>query len=172
MVAPVNKPRTHIIRFIVLLAVQVSLLNQVQFSGYVNPYLYVLFILLLPPRLNRFYLLLIGFGTGLALDVFMGSYGLHAAATTLMAFLRSYVIRLYAVRGEDEWEYLGLSTMGTVKFLSYTLILVFAHHLLLFFLEAFRFAEFFTVLARTLLSTVFTVVLIYLVLLIFNRRSE
>ena len=167
-----NKPRLHILRFIILILAQIALLNQVQFSGYVNPYLYTLFILLLPPRINRFYLLIIGFGTGLMIDIFMGSYGLHAAATTLMAYLRPFVVRLYAVRGEDKWEYLGLSTMGTVKFLSYTLILVFAHHLLLFFLEAFRFSEFFTVLARTLLSTVFTVVLIFLILLIFNRRSE
>ena len=167
-----NKPSLHITRFMVLVLAQIALLNQVQFSGYVNPYLYVLFVLLLPPRMNRLYLLLTGFGTGLLIDVFMGSYGLHAAATTLMAYLRPYAIRLYAVRGEDEWEYLGLSSMGTVKFLSYAVLLVFAHHLLLFFLEAFRLSEFFTVLARTLLSTVFTVVLIFLVLIIFNRRKE
>lgn len=167
-----NRPGLHLTRFFVLMVTQVALLNQVQFSGYINPYLYILFILLLPPRLNKFYLLLIGFGTGLVLDVFMGSYGLHAAASTLVAYLRPWAIRLYATRGEDEWEYFGLSTMGTAKFLSYTVLLVFAHHFLLFFLEAFRFSEFFTVLARTLLSTVFTVALTFLVLLIFNRRSE
>ncbi len=166
-----NKPSPHIIRFLVLVLVQIALLNQVQFSGYVNPYLYLLFILLLPPQINKFHLLLIGFGTGLLIDVFMRSFGLHAAATTLVAYLRPFAIRLYAVRGEDEWEYLGLSTMGTTKFMSYTVLLVFAHHLLLFALESFRFSEFFTVLGRTILSTIFTVVLIFLVLVIFNRRQ-
>lgn len=168
----VNKPLTHITRFIALLLVQVALLNQVQFNGYINPYLYILFIFLLPPRINLFALLLLGFGTGFTIDLFMGSYGLHAAATTLIAFIRPYAIRLYAVRGEDEWDYLGITTMGTAKFLSYVTLLTFVHHFTLFFLEAFRWNEFFSILGRSILSTVFTVVLIYLVALLFNRRRE
>lgn len=169
---PVNKPIVHITRFVALVAAQIALLNQIQFSGYVNPYLYILFIFLLPPRINRFYLLLLGFSTGLIIDLFTGSYGLHAAATTLIAYLRPYAIRLYAVRGEDEWEYLGISSMGTAKFLSYATVLTFVHHFALFFLEAFRWNEFFAVLGRSLLSTLFTVLLIYIVVLLFNRKRE
>lgn len=167
-----NKPLNHITRFFALFLVQVALLNQVQFSGYINPYLYILFIFLLPPRMNRLALLLVGFASGFIMDLFMGSYGLHAAATTLIAFIRPYAIRLYAVRGEDEWDYLGITTMGTAKFLSYVTLLTFIHHFTLFFLEAFRWNEVFSIVGRTLLSTVFTVVLIYIVALLFNRRKE
>jgi len=168
----VNKPLNHINRFFALFLVQVALLNQVQFSGYINPYLYILFIFLLPPRMNRLALLLVGFASGFIMDLFMGSYGLHAAAATLIAFIRPYAIRLYAVRGEDEWDYLGITTMGTAKFLSYVTLLTFIHHFTLFFLEAFRWNEVFSIVGRTLLSTVFTVVLIYIVALLFNRRKE
>ena len=122
--------------------------------------------------MNRLALLLVGFASGFILDLFMGSYGLHAAATTLIAFIRPYAIRLYAVRGEDEWDYLGITTMGTAKFLSYVTLLTFIHHFTLFFLEAFRWNEVFSIVGRTLLSTVFTVVLIYIVALLFNRRKE
>jgi len=62
--------------------------------------------------------------------------------------------------------------MGTAKFLSYVTLLTFIHHFTLFFLEAFRWNEVFSIVGRTLLSTVFTVVLIYIVALLFNRRKE
>ena len=38
----------NIIRFVFLVLLQVLILNNIQFSGYINPYFYIYFILLLP----------------------------------------------------------------------------------------------------------------------------
>ena len=84
----------NIIRFIVLILVQVLVLNNMNLGGYLNPYIYVLFLLLLPANINRSLLLIIAFITGLTIDYFANTLGLHAAASVFLAFLRPGTINL------------------------------------------------------------------------------
>lgn len=84
----------NIFRFIVLVLIQVLILNNIEFSGYINPFLYVLFILLLPFETPAWLLLVSGFALGLTVDLFMNTPGLHAAATVLTAFVRPFVLRI------------------------------------------------------------------------------
>lgn len=76
----------YTIMLVVLVLLQVLLLNNIQFSGYINPYMYVLFILLLPFETPRYLLLLLGFFLGLLVDIFSNTPGFHASATTFLAF--------------------------------------------------------------------------------------
>ena len=151
----------YLVMFVILVLLQVLLLNNIQFSGYVNPYLYVLFILLLPFNTPKYLLLVLGFLLGFSIDIFSNTPGIHASATTFMAFLRPYTIEVISSR--DNLEVTApprLKTMGTGWFLRYTVILVLAHHLFLFFIEVFTFTGFIHTLIRSLLSSVFTIVLI------------
>src|SRR5674536_70033 len=84
--------------FILLVLFQVLLLNNIQFSGYVNPYVYIMFILLLPVEFPSWLLLLLSFATGLIIDFFSGSPGMHTSATVLAGFVRPYVLRIVAPR--------------------------------------------------------------------------
>ncbi|WP_321287591.1 rod shape-determining protein MreD [uncultured Sunxiuqinia sp.] len=146
---------------VVLVLLQVLLLNNIQFSGYVNPYMYVLFILLLPFETPRYLLLLLGFMIGLLVDIFSNTPGMHASAATFMAFLRPYTISLISSRDSIEVNIPPrLKTMGFGWFMRYTLILVLAHHLFLFFIEVFSMTGFLHTLTRSLLSTAFTAILI------------
>lgn len=151
----------YTIMLVVLVLLQVLLLNNIQFSGYINPYMYVLFILLLPFETPRYLLLLLGFFLGLLVDIFSNTPGFHASATTFLAFLRPYTISLISPRDTIEVNTPPrLKFMGIGWFLRYTLILVLAHHLFLFFVEAFTFNGFIHTLIRSLLSTAFTSILI------------
>ena len=89
-----NKTALQIIRFVVLVLFQVLVVNHIRLGGYVHPYIYMIFILLLPINIQNWQLLLLGFGLGLAVDLFTGTPGLHAGATTLMAFCRPRIIKL------------------------------------------------------------------------------
>ncbi len=60
----------HAFRFLALLLLQVFVLNNVEMPGVFNPYVYIYFLLLLPLDMPRWWLLLVSFGTGLALDFF------------------------------------------------------------------------------------------------------
>ena len=151
----------YTIMLVVLVLLQVLLLNNIQFSGYINPYMYVLFTLLLPFETPRYLLLLLGFFLGLLVDIFSNTPGFHASATTFLAFLRPYTISLISPRDTIEVNTPPrLKFMGIGWFLRYTLILVLAHHLFLFFVEAFTFNGFIHTLVRSLLSAAFTSILI------------
>ena len=147
--------------FIVLILAQITLLNHIQWNGYVNPYVYVLFILLMPVEIPNWLLLILAFFTGLTIDMFGSSGGMHAAATVFMAFARPGVLRLIAPRDGYEAETkLTPQVMGLTWFLTYIGILVFLHHLMCFYIEVFRFSEFFRTFFKVIVNTVISVALI------------
>jgi len=83
MINPVTR---NILRMFILILFQVFVLNNIQVSGYINPYMYVLFILLLPFETPRWLLLISGFAIGISIDLFANTPGMHASATVFMAF--------------------------------------------------------------------------------------
>src|SRR5664279_4931881 len=88
--------------FILLILLQVLLFNNIQFSGYINPYVYIMFILLLPIEIPSWLLLILSFTIGMIIDFFSGSPGIHTSATVLAGFVRPYVIRV--VSPKDGYE--------------------------------------------------------------------
>ena len=157
--------------FVLVMLLQVLLFNNIQFSGYVNPYIYILFILLLPVEIPSWLLLLLSFVTGLVMDVFSGSPGMHSSATVLAGFVRPYVLRITSPRdGYDAGAEPSMLAYGFNWFLSYALIIVLVHHTALFYLEVFRFAEFFRTLLRVILSSVFS--LTFILLIEYYRRGR
>jgi len=143
--------------FIVIILLQVLFFNNIQFSGYVNPYVYIMFILLLPVEIPSWILLLICFITGLTIDFFAGSPGMHASATIMAGFVRPYVLRLLSPRdGYEAGSQPSMLSYGFRWFFIYSLTIILIHHLLLFYLEVFRFSEFFRTMLRVLLSSSFT----------------
>lgn len=157
--------------FILLILLQVLLFNNIQFSGYVNPYIYIMFIMLLPVEIPAWTLLLLSFLTGGIIDFFAGSPGMHSSATVLAGFARPYVLRLISPRdGYEPNSDPSMLTYGFRWFLIYTLVIVFVHHTALFYLEVFRFTEFFRTLGRILLSSGFSI--IFILLIEFYRKGK
>lgn len=151
----------NIFRFVVLVALQVLILNNVQLSGFLNPFLYVLFMLLLPFETQKVLLLVLAFVLGFAVDLFSNTLGMHIAATLFMAYCRPLVLNIIAPRGGYEvGSTPSIRDMGLPWFLSYAGSLILLHHLVLFFVEVFRFSEGFLTLGRVLASAVFTLVLV------------
>lgn len=157
--------------FVLLILLQVLLFNNIEFSGYVNPYVYIMFILLLPFEIPSWLLLVISFLTGLIIDFFCGSLGMHTSATVLAGFARPYVLRLIAPRdGYEPGSDPSMFVYGFGWFLIYSVLIVLIHHLVLFYLEVFRFADFFRTLLRVLLSSLFSVS--FILLLEYARRGK
>lgn len=163
----------NIIRFLVLVPLQVLILDSINLGGFVNPYLYVLFILLLPFEIPGWALLFLSFMIGLVIDMFSGTPGMHAAASTLMAFSRPLVIRgMGLTRDIEPGMEPSIPAMGFSWFLTYALILVFIHHLALFTIEVFRISGFFSVLLRTIYSTLLTFTLILIIHYLLGRQPR
>ena len=77
---------SNTVRFFFLILLQVLLLNNINFLGYVNPYLYVLFLILFPFNGNQTLFLLLSFLLGLGIDLFEDSGGINAAACLAVGY--------------------------------------------------------------------------------------
>lgn len=162
----------QIFRAVLLIAIQVVILNRVNLMGYADPYLYVLFILLLPFETPKWALLLIGFSTGALVDIFSNSMGIHAAATTLLAFARPGVIHLISKKMEFEINAEPrIHDMGLRWFYRYAILLILIHHTTIFMLESFKIINLVAVAYRITFSAIITLVLAIVVQYLFPKRN-
>lgn len=161
----------NIFRFIFLVLLQVLVLNNIKYSGFVNPYMYVLFILLLPFETPSWLVLVVSFFLGLSVDMFCDTIGIHASASVFMGFLRPFVLQTISPRdGFETGSFPRVYYYGVIWFLKYAVILVFAHHLFLFIVEVFKFDNFHLILWRTFLSTIFSTLAIILSQFVIFRK--
>ena len=168
-----NEIIRNIIRFIVLVAVQILIIKNIELGRFINPFLYVLFIIVLPFETPKWLLLLSGFLIGITIDMFYDTAGMHAAACVFMAYIRPSVLKLFSPR--DGYEFGTQPTiqyLGVPWFLSYSAILIVAHHLVLFYVEIFRLSEFFSTLFRVIMSSIFTLLLVVISQYLFYSKKE
>lgn len=162
---------TNTFRFIFLILLQVLLLNNINFMGFINPQLYVLFIILYPFTSNQTLFLILSFLLGLGVDIFEDSGGIHAAASLVAAYVRPVILR-FSFGISYDYQTIRFSSTPVGSRLSYVFILIFIHHFVLFILEFFSFAHFLLILERTLYTGLFTLLLVFLSLALFNKKSK
>ncbi|PWG79981.1 rod shape-determining protein MreD [Pararcticibacter amylolyticus] len=161
------------IRFIVLIFIQAFLLKNIGYYNLSTPFIYILFILLLPFETPNWLLFPLAFLTGLTVDAFYNTPGLNAAACSVLAFVRTIFINITVQRqGFENEPEPKLGIMGFRWFFFYTIILTLFHHLTLIFLEAFSFSSIKYTLIRFLFCSLFTIFLILISEFIFFRKKE
>jgi rod shape-determining protein MreD len=153
----------NIARFILLLAAQVTIFNNINFMGYINPFPYILFIILYPVNGNKSGLLLASFLLGLTMDLFLNSGGVHAASCVLLAYFRPVIFK-FSFGLSYEYQTVRLNDVLTPERFSFILIAVVLHHIVLFILEIFTFEFFWSIILRTLISTLFTIIISILII--------
>lgn len=144
--------------FIALLAIQIVVFNNMNFYGYISPFPYILYIILYPVNGNKSTLLVSSFMLGLIMDMFTNSGGVHATACLILAYYRPYIFK-FSFGLSYEYQTVKLNDVLTPERFSFLLISILLHHIILFTLEAFEFSFILDVALRTLLSTVFTLLL-------------
>jgi rod shape-determining protein MreD len=151
----------NILRFVLLMLLQALVLDHMDLAnGWVVPYLYVLFLIMLPFETPPWATLSIGFATGLLMDFFTSTPGMHTSACVLLAFTRNLLLRLLAPReGYEFGKRPIIPHMGLGWFMTFAGVLVLTHHLWLFFVEVYRFSDFGSTLLRALVSAAATLVL-------------
>ena len=157
--------------FIGLILLQLLVFNNIKFSGYVNPYVYVMFIIILPLSMPSWIVLLLSFLIGFVVDAFAGTMGVHTFATVLAGYIRPWIIEINITREPADPDAVpSVRNNGLRWFFTFTLLFVLIHHLSLFYIEVFSLSNFFATFLRVLLSAVFTTFFIVLFDLIASRR--
>ena len=158
-------------RFILLIFIQVLILNEFNVFGYINPVIYQLLIILLPFNINSVQKLILAFILGISMDIFEDSGGIHAAATLTISYLRPLFLR----------NSFGLSyDYQTLKFydapfrerFNYISIMVLVHHTVLFSLEIFSVDHLLFFVKKTIYSSVFSILLIIIILNLIRKNSK
>lgn len=153
---------SYVFWMVVLLAVQLLVLRNVALFGYAFGFVYLAGILMLPSDTNRTLLLFMGFGLGLLVDAFSNTLGMHAAAATLLAYLRPYWLGWRLDPRNQERVELSYRAMGLTVYVGYIVPLILIHHTMLFLVES-QLGMLGYTLIRIVASTFFTVLLVWLV---------
>jgi hypothetical protein len=165
----------NIIRLALFIGLQVYILNKIpHLHQFIVPYIYYLFVLWLPFTLSRMSVMFIGFITGMILDVFTNSPGLHAAACVLIAYMRPFVISALTPKEIKEFNTLEPSpkAMGWEPYLVYVLILTLFHHGYMTFLQWLSFGTFLRFLIKVVSTTAISMLLIIILELLFPRKLK
>jgi hypothetical protein len=165
----------NILRLAFFILIQVYVLNKIpHLHRFVTPYIYYLFILWLPFSVSRFWLLVIGFITGLILDYFMMTPGLHAAACVLVAYARPFLIGILTPKDSSEFNYREPSprAMQWTPYAVYVFVLTLLHHGYMVFLEWLDFGSFLGFLIKVIATTGISLLLIFTAELLFPRRLK
>lgn len=158
-------------RFVLLVVAQVVVFNNIDLFGYVNPYPYLLFILLYPVNSNRAGLLVASFLLGLSIDYFANSGGVHTTASLVLAFLRPSFFK-FSFGLSYEYQTIRINDRLSPERFSFIFISITTHHLVLFLLEYFKFVFILDALWRTLLSTIFTLIMSIIIIYLFKPNKR
>ncbi|MDR2972407.1 MAG: hypothetical protein LBU83_10850 [Bacteroidales bacterium] len=168
-----NKFSKNLSRFFVLILLQVFVFNYVQLFGFLNPFVYLLFLILLPIELPKSTQYIIAFVTGFIVDAFLRTYGIQSFACVFMVFLRPYIILI--LNGFKPLE-TGVKPIPGVKafnwILVYTLLLVFVHQISVTVLEVFQWVQWWRIIWTSTVNTLFTTFIIICLEYIFYAGRE
>ena len=166
-----NSYLVNIVRFVLLVLVQVLVFNQLNFFGFINPMVYILFLYWYPVKENRAAFIGLSFILGLSIDFFSDSMALHAASTVTIAYIRPAIMRfVFGVNIEFQSFRLGSSTKA--QQITFLTLLIVVHHLVFFTLDIFSFGNIVLILKKVLANGAATLVLCLLFTSLFSVKKE
>lgn len=154
---------------VLYLFLQIFFMRNLVLFNYAFCFIYIAGVLLVPADTDRMYVLLLGFVTGFIVDVFSNTYGMHAAATVLVAYLRPFLIQYQMDSKGSERAEIGIRSQGLGSFLAYIFPLVLLHETILFLMEINNFGMILFTLLRIVASTLLTTLMI-VILELFSKR--
>lgn len=164
----------NIIRFILLVILQVALLKNTGYYNIATPFPYILCILMLPMGISNIVLYVLALITGLTIDAFYDSMGVHAAACVALAYFRIFFLNItLEVDQRDSFHTPSWGNMKFKWFSTYILLATLVQHVVLFIIEVFSFQNILQTLISALLSSVFTIAIIFVIsLLTYSSKNK
>lgn len=165
-----NNIALYSLRFVILIVAQALIFNNINFLGYINPYIYIIFIIIFPIKNDRITILITSFLLGLALDVFMDSGGINAAASVFLAYVRPLFLK-FSFGTLYQHQTIKFSNVDIKNLIIYIALCTLFHHLILFWLEVFNISQILLIIKKVVFSSIFTIVLSTIFILLFKTRK-
>lgn len=163
----------YFIAFLLLVPAQAVVFNHLSIMGVAVPLVFLWLILALPVTVGTNLSTLLGFLTGLGVDVFCDTPGLNALCCTVLAFARKPIFHLYVSFDDDlAGRSPSSKTMGHAVYMKYMLTAVAAYCLMMYTIEAFQFFNIRMFLLRVAGTTVYTFAVLYGIDCFTPRRND
>lgn len=170
----------NILRLCLIVLIQVLILDNITLRWWAEPnnfpifvpMVYPLFLLLLPFETTVPVLLILGFISGIIVDTFMNTAGIHAFAAVFIAYLRTNVLTALLPKNLSEYpnQSPSVKNMGWMPFLVYSSFLILIHHTLFFALELWSLENIGYLSLKIVASTATSLVFVIIYLLLFTRQ--
>ncbi len=140
--------------------------------GHINPYFYIIFVFVFPVKNSKTILLISSFLLGLFIDILTNDGGIHTFSLVLISYIRLPFLRIITGKSDLDQAQFNIRDLSLPVLITWITILTLLHHFFLFLLEQFSFAQFGNLLLKTLLSSLFSIVLIIFGLQLFLKRRS
>ncbi len=140
--------------------------------GYINPYLYLIFVFVFPFSKDKTLLLISSFLLGLFIDFLTNDGGIHAFSLVFIAYIRFFALKVVSRKSDADIEETKISNISFLNLFIWISILTFIHHFILFSLEQFSFDQFSSLMLKTFLTSIFSIVLIIFGLQFFLKKRS
>ncbi len=160
---------TDILQILFLVALQIFVLNRIRIFGEFTPVLYPVFVMFYPFFRNKFQFLILSFLIGLAVDAFLGTWGINAFATTAIAYFRTLIFRSST---DTTTDFFSFSSLQWPQFLLFILSSIFFHQLLIQYIEFFKFSRFFEIFLNVVISSLISFIFIVIYTLTFKIKQR
>ena len=152
----------------IYLIIQIYILNEILFASYINPYIYLIILIIMPYKIPKWFLLFYAFIIGFLIDLFSGTLGIHSSACLILVLLKSQISKITIPHNIiEETDELVMQKIGAKSFILFSFILVLIHHTILFILE--HVALDFQILLKIIASTIITTIIISITQLFFFK---
>tara|TARA_S200000501_G_scaffold42443_1_gene34387 strand:- start:905 stop:1414 length:510 start_codon:yes stop_codon:yes gene_type:complete len=162
---------TLLLSFVTLVLIQVILFNNINIFGFINPMIYLLFLVIFRFDSDQTLFILICFILGFCIDFLSQSGGAHTIASLTTGFLRPLLIKYsFGVTSEIPSTFQNDSRI-TNKFL-FLGLLIGIHHLLYFIIVYFNWSAYYLILKNVILTSLFSLILIALVSNFYKKLND
>lgn len=166
-----NEGLKSTLRFVVLLILQVLVLNHFNLFGFINPMVYIVWVILFPIQKDKSLVLILSFLLGLAIDFFSDSGGINAAATLFIAYTRVPILNMVLGKSDFDYVLFNIKSIPTIKAITYISLITFIHHFIIFGLEFYSFSAILSILSNTFITGLFTITIIVLGIHLFSKQK-
>ena len=160
---------TDILLVAILVALQIFLFNRIDIAGKFTPIIYIVFVLFYPFYRNKYIFLTASFLLGISIDAFLGTWGINAFATTLIAYFRTVIFKTSTEISTDIFSFHNLQWS---QFLFYIFSSIFVHQFLVQSIEFFKFSRFFEVIFNILMTSVISIIFVLIYTLAFKIKEK
>ncbi|MAZ00683.1 MAG: hypothetical protein CMP58_00625 [Flavobacteriales bacterium] len=135
--------------------------NNVNFLGFINPWIYIILIIIIPQSIKENYLIMISFLMGLLLDSIFSTSGINTISLISVAWLRNYVLKkIFSGKNNDKKKFISIKNNGFNLYLKYVTTIVFIHHGILIIIDYINFVKISEIMTKTILSSIISIVII------------